>query len=272
MFSAISKYLKFSALSNLDDEDNHIDMFKSWRQNYNLMRRYNSFISNEQILENPSVSDKKQITIVRHQICFLLDITGSMNPWIKGVKNQISSMIKDFRSNCETFITDSENQKLVFEVSIVGYRDFSDKTIFEVHDFTTETKHIEKFLSSLKANGGGDWPEDVKGSFIYSTFGIDGNKLSWNEDTSSKILLWIADSPPHGMSPNHKDDFHDGNMNEWKNIFSHMKKWLCLLFISHQIMKKQSKLFKNYLEITKSILIRLILNKKFLEIVSVIQQ
>ncbi len=50
-------------------------------------------------------------------------------------------------------------------MSIICYRDYSDKVQFEILPFTTDLSLPEKFLEKIEAKGGGDAPEDVAGAF-----------------------------------------------------------------------------------------------------------
>jgi hypothetical protein len=118
---------------------------------------------------------------------------------------------------------------LNFEVSIVGYRDFEDETHFETHDFTSEIPEIETFLGTLRAKGGGDQPEDVKGAFIHALFGVSekAKKLSWKNDTASKTIYLITDAPAHGAffhdSGAGGDHYFRDNHSEWDALLKELK-------------------------------------------------
>lgn len=56
-----------------------------------------------------------------------------------------------------------EYENIIIRFSIVGYRDYSDKVRFEVHQFNNDIDEGVKFLGSLTASGGGDVAEDVNG-------------------------------------------------------------------------------------------------------------
>ena len=63
----------------------------------------------------------------------------------------------------------------------------------EVKDFTDNISEVMDFVTSMKATGGDDAPEDVLG-------GLDSaSKLSWTED-SARFLVLIADAPMHGKN------------------------------------------------------------------------
>ena len=68
------------------------------------------------------------------------------------------------RSNVEKIVEASKKKyKNKIRVGFVGYRDLKDAERFIEHDFTTNTSEVIGQMSTLKASGGGDIPEDVHG-------------------------------------------------------------------------------------------------------------
>lgn len=203
-------------------------------------------------------------TVITHQTVFALDITGSMQSVIDSVKKEIVPVmqrLKDEATKAVAEIPNDDGQVFVlnFEVSVIGYRDFTDPKHFESHDFTSEISEIEEFLKTLKADGGGDEPEDVKGAFVHALFGVSNKavKLSWKDDTASKSIFLITDAPAHG----HKfhslsslgDNYATDNEDEWNMILNEMK----TRQIAFNIIKINSKTtqmcgkFKNMCEIVE---------------------
>lgn len=195
--------------------------------------------------------------IVVQQVLFILDTTASMQPFINGTHDKIKEYMESLKndaSNALSFMSEyiekikqeqpekahligNSKFRLIFEVAVIGYRDFNDPMHFETHDFTTNISDIETFLNSLKATGGDDDPEDVKGSFIHAMSGIDygtnsdrfnssAPKLSWNKYEDHQIagrhIIWLADAPAHGYSK-FSDSFVDKNEKEWNDIFVDIK-------------------------------------------------
>ena len=77
------------------------------------------------------------------------------------------------------------------KVSFVGYRDIKDKKRYEIKDFYDDFTSLEKFISNINANGGGDFSEDI-------TEALDkALKLSWGRNSTEYCLL-IAEAPCHG--------------------------------------------------------------------------
>lgn len=193
-----------------------------------------------------STNFPKNAIIITHQTLFILDITGSMQSIIDSVKNEIVPVMRRLKEVATNAVNELKNDGnifvLNFEVSIIGYRDFCDKIHFETHDFTSDIYNIEEFLNSLKASGGGDEPEDVKGAFIHALYGVSDRcqKLSWKSETASKAIFLITDAPPHGIKFHGtllNDNLINCNENEWHLILKEMK----LKQISFNIIKINTK-------------------------------
>jgi len=89
---------------------------------------------------------------------------------------------------------------------MVAYRDYCDTNRFEVLGFTEDIQDFKRFVSELKASGGGDAAEDVFGGLAKV---LD---LEWQGFT--RVLFHVADAPCHGKrfhtSP-FSDDHEEGD-------------------------------------------------------------
>ena len=87
-------------------------------------------------------------------ICFMLDATGSMDPYITEAKNVIHRVIDKLKSRFNDF---------ELRASFVGYRDHSEgpKRI-TVQGFSENIDSFKAFVSKVEAGGGSDQCEDVK--------------------------------------------------------------------------------------------------------------
>eukprot|EP01133_Synstelium_polycarpum_P018018 gene18018-21506_t len=116
-------------------------------------------------------------------LVFLVDCTGSMQPHINQVKNDITTV----QSNLSRKFAN-----LDLKFAFVRYTDLDvgrDRTT--VLDFTKSPTDFVNFVGRITAGGGGDGPEDIFG-------GLDAAfSLSWR-DRSTKVLIHIADAPCHG--------------------------------------------------------------------------
>eukprot|EP01114_Cavostelium_apophysatum_P005747 TRINITY_DN16918_c0_g1_i1.p1 TRINITY_DN16918_c0_g1~~TRINITY_DN16918_c0_g1_i1.p1 ORF type:complete len:428 (-),score=111.64 TRINITY_DN16918_c0_g1_i1:78-1361(-) len=131
-------------------------------------------------------------------LCFLMDCTGSMSPWIQQATAKISD-IMDAAAKIDT--------RAITRVAFAGYRDIGDGSQrFDIVDFTerSEIDTIRARLQQVRASGGADGPEDIAG-------GLDqALKLSWK--ASTRLLIHIADAPCHGRQYHSMgDDYPSGD-------------------------------------------------------------
>jgi len=85
-------------------------------------------------------------------LCLLLDCTGSMSSWIERSKNTLKEIILNVKK---------ENQALTVRVCFIGYRDIGESNRFDVFKFSQDLDAAVKFIAKMRADGGGDTPEDV---------------------------------------------------------------------------------------------------------------
>lgn len=126
-----------------------------------------------------TMNEEKEIL----EIGLLLDCTGSMSSWIYRAQQTLKTIVDDAVESCDG--------KLKVKVSFIGYRDHKDKNRFEIKHFTENIQEIKQFISSVKAEGGGDFPEDVTGGMRRC---LDE---AWSE-VSTKQVFHIFDAPCHG--------------------------------------------------------------------------
>ena len=88
------------------------------------------------------------------ELGLLLDCTSSMWSWIDRAKKTLTEIVNNTVASCEG---------LKVRVCFVGYRDIKDRVRFSIHEFTDDIDKIIKFIADVRAEGGGDLPEDVAG-------------------------------------------------------------------------------------------------------------
>jgi len=114
---------------------------------------FKSLLKSKSLSEKSLASDSNQKTV---DICFVIDATGSMKPWIDQIKTKVSTIIQNVLSKYPGFD---------IRVSVVAYRDFDQGShSFEIKPFSRDLKDIESFLHTIVAKGGDDGPEDVNGA------------------------------------------------------------------------------------------------------------
>jgi hypothetical protein len=91
-------------------------------------------------------------------IAFLLDATGSMQPCIDALKNNISQFI----DSLTTRGPNNENPVKHWRAKVVGYRDAKvDPVWFDDKPFVEDAAQLKSQLADLQATGGGDEPESL---------------------------------------------------------------------------------------------------------------
>jgi len=91
-------------------------------------------------------------------IVFLLDVTGSMQPCIDALKNNIGTFI----DTLTTKGANNESPVKHWRAKAVGYRDFRhDREVFVDAPFVEDPTILKSQLAALKAEGGDDEPESL---------------------------------------------------------------------------------------------------------------
>jgi len=116
-------------------------------------------------------------------ICYVVDFTTSMEPWIERTKESIVSVVDAIRRD---YLADAQ-----LRVALIGYRDFDVNLqprnfYFDFH----EPWQLKSFLDSIHTDGNADFAEDVLGGLAL----VPG--LSWANDT--RMVILIGDAPAHG--------------------------------------------------------------------------
>ncbi|KAF8959803.1 hypothetical protein BDZ97DRAFT_1666704, partial [Flammula alnicola] len=118
-------------------------------------------------------------------LLFLQDCTASQTPYIKSATESIINI-------CSRIASSGKLAPGALRVGLVAYRDAGDEFVTKSFGFTTDVSVMQRNLSTLVAAGGGDGPEAV-------TEALDAALASdWRIDASKMVVL-IADAPPHGI-------------------------------------------------------------------------
>ncbi|KAJ1563330.1 hypothetical protein HK096_001402 [Nowakowskiella sp. JEL0078] len=91
-------------------------------------------------------------------LCFVLDVTKSMDPWLSAATNNCDQIMK----YCLELYPN-----LPLRVAFVAYKDFAKDTKipwYYVVDFT-DSETLHSHLIGLKCDGGDDFCEDIAGAF-----------------------------------------------------------------------------------------------------------
>ncbi|EGO60322.1 hypothetical protein NEUTE1DRAFT_34830 [Neurospora tetrasperma FGSC 2508] len=128
-------------------------------------------------------------------LLFLIDTTKSMRPYIESAKSQVRSILDDIN---RFFLNQAE-----VRAAVVGYKDHEAVPKIEFLDFTRSVKKVRSFLNTLNASAfaGDDFAEDVLGALHQAL------AATWKHQT--RVVLHIADAPPHGRTLHDLSDKRD---------------------------------------------------------------
>lgn len=125
------------------------------------------------------------------KVCFVMDCTASMEPWIRTARHEILNII-DY--------VEERHPYADIHVAFVGYRDHGDDERILLHDFS-DVPSLVSYLNTVVARGGDDAAEDVAGGLRQA------HTLKWDR-TDVCMIYHIADAPAHGMLY-HEEDVSD---------------------------------------------------------------
>lgn len=115
-------------------------------------------------------------------IAFLVDATGSMGDEIAFLKEDLLDIINKAGKATSTPL----------RTAALFYRDEGDEFLTKFSDFTANPENTRAFIAKQEANGGGDYPEAVHVALEDAL-----QKLSWDENASTKIAFMLLDAPAH---------------------------------------------------------------------------
>lgn len=125
----------------------------------------------------------KQAFVAKYDIVFLIDATGSMQPCIDGVKDNIMSFISNLSMD--------NTREVDWRAKIISYRDVNqDLNAYDANDFTSSENELESQLSYVRADGGGDEPESTIESLHRSIL-----ETEWrSEEDVAKVIVCFTDA------------------------------------------------------------------------------
>lgn len=119
----------------------------------------------------------------RLDLVFLVDATGSM-------ADEIDKLRQSMQTIADEIAALPSRPRTCF--ALVAYRDRGDAFFVRAHDFTSDLAAFQRVLGGLRANGGGDYPEALNEALHTAV-----HRLSWRGDGATRLLLLVADAPPH---------------------------------------------------------------------------
>ncbi|KAA0153917.1 hypothetical protein FNF29_02905 [Cafeteria roenbergensis] len=157
--------------------------------------------------------------VMQVDVAFVLDVTGSMRPWLGAVKEQLRAIMQDIGPK---FAEKWPQVPILLRFAVLPYRDIGEETP-DPHDFepipvlpaddvdgaqaamdrfcAEAHSRLQAYVKTLSASGGGDEPEDLLGALTTSA-----NTLSW--EGRVRLAIVLTDAPCHG-SNFHAEDIAD---------------------------------------------------------------
>jgi len=120
----------------------------------------------------------------RMDIVFCIDTTGSMGDEIDVIKNQLLKMVDQILQG---------NPQPRVRFGVVAYRDKGDEYVTKKYLLGWDIKETKKIIDSLKAAGGGDYPESINEALHVTVQGMNWD----NNKNVRKIVFLIGDASPH---------------------------------------------------------------------------
>ena len=153
------------------DGENWIDNFSlpSFEQDIDYKEKFNGFV--------------KKITTKEYDIIYMIDATGSMESWIDAAADRCLNISEELKLKFP---------HLEFYFGGIFYRDPIDskEDVHEVFDLTNNITELKNNFKNIKAEGGGDDPEDWVGAYEKAI-----NSINWKDGT--KLIIHIADASAH---------------------------------------------------------------------------
>ncbi|NUQ20856.1 MAG: VWA domain-containing protein [Gemmatimonadaceae bacterium] len=113
---------------------------------------------------------------------FLVDATGSMGDEMQFLQTELRDIVTRVHA---------AEPELDIRLSIVFYRDRGDEFVTRTLPFTRSVDTAIAFLEGMRADGGGDYPEDMNAGLA------EMMRQDWSRDVAPRMLFVIGDAPPH---------------------------------------------------------------------------
>jgi len=128
------------------------------------------------VRDAPATAPRRAVDVV-----FAVDTTGSMGGLIEGAKRTVWSIATHIRK------TEPDAE---LRIGLVAYRDIGDDYVTRDFALTGDLDAVFAELSSYRAAGGGDTPEDVAAALDDTL-----HKMRWRTD-ARKLVFLVGDAPP----------------------------------------------------------------------------
>ena len=181
-------------------------ILNSLSKSYKIIRREQKIVSREVETSTTTINVQEETSL---DLMFIMDLTGSMDPFIEKAKENVLNIINRIVIECPG---------IDVYLSFIGYRDVDDISAgdYTIIDFTKNHYQFQNSIKGVTASGGnGDWPEDMAWGFETAL------GKSWKNDARFAVLL--GDTPCHGNKYHDLEDFHPNGVPGRKDIEESIK-------------------------------------------------
>lgn len=126
---------------------------------------------------------RQQFDSTNLDVLFLIDATGSMADEIAKIQNTIFDVAARI---------DALPARPNVRYGMVTYRDREDSFVTNTFEFTPNVEEFYRSLSTVFADGGGDYPESLNEGLHQALHGVE-----WRGGQTVQLVFLIADAPPH---------------------------------------------------------------------------
>lgn len=126
-------------------------------------------------------------------IGLLIDATGSMQDEMSYIQAELRDIVERVQPH---------GSPLEVRISVVYYRDRGDEFVTRPHAFDANVDSTVRFLAATRANGGGDYPEEMNEALRVMM------GQAWSGGPAARMLFLVADAPPHPYA-DAQYTFHD---------------------------------------------------------------
>ncbi len=130
-------------------------------------------------------------------VCFVLDATESMGPYIEESKKRFGEIVSIVNTMLgASGATNNATHLAPIRFGLVAFKDYGDDYgvgATKALPLTNDTKKLQSALDEVMAGGGGDIPEPIDQALRVAT----DSHMGWNRRRHNVIIL-VTDAPVHG--------------------------------------------------------------------------
>ncbi len=179
-------WLHLNAFDDRDSASYRVDVRRDGRQAQAQLRRGQK---NTLEVALPAAAPAAR---ARLDLVFMVDATGSMGDEIDKLRGSLRDIVRG--------IEQLPSRPDVC-LGLVTYRDRGDEYFVRSWDLTGNVGAFQQVLDGVRAGGGGDMPEAMNEAFDHAV-----QALNWRGPATTRLLLSLADAPPHmDYPPPHYD-------------------------------------------------------------------